>query len=627
MPSSRRNAALDGLRALAIAAVVAYHANAKWLPGGFFGVTVFFVVSGYLTTLSVARRLSGKQGFAYPSFVARRALRLLPTMIAVVGVTAVAARLAAPGLVAKLRADAVPALLFYDNIHYIVSKVSYFAAAGLPSPLTHFWYLGVLMQLTLVWPLLLMAIWRLRLPRKPICAFVAALTAASAVLMALLFDPSGDTARVYYGTDARAAEFLAGALLALATLGGGLSRAAELFAPRRKVGSGAEKTKERARALPSWGLTVLGAGALAGLFALCLLADGFSPFAYRGGMLLAALLSAVVVGVVADKGAGPLGAALGWAPLAAVGKRSLHIYLWHYPLLLMMNPATRTTDIAWWGWALETAAILAVSEVSYRLFEAPGNAGPLGLSKPSGVVAAAGLVCVAATLALPAPQVIDARPEGTSMTAEEKKAAAQAAAAAKEAAAKEQYDLSQTYFAGTEFEEAVKTINQTSFNVDAETGVTDANVLLIGDSVPDDASAEFYEIFPNGYMDAKIGRQLTAGPGVYEECVQAGRDADVVVWSIADNGWITEAQAEELVSCVDASKKVYLVTCRCPDAFQDNNNEVLRTVADRHDNVQVIDWYAESEGHDEWFWNDGEHVRPEGAEAYVKMLRRAITGR
>lgn len=622
MSSSRRNAALDGLRGLAIAAVVAYHANTNWLPGGFFGVTVFLVASGYLTTMSVARRLSGKNGFDYPAFLARRVARLLPTMVAVVGVTGAVARLASPGLVAKLRADAVPALLFLDNIHYIVGEVSYFAAAGLPSAVTHFWYLGVLMQLTVVWPLVLMAVWRLKLRRRPICLAVGAAALASALEMALLFDPAGDTARVYYGTDTRAAEFLVGGLLALATLGGGLTRARDLFAPRTGKGRGE-------RAVPAWALALIGASALAGLCAMCLLSDGFSPFAYRGGLLLAALLSAIVVGVVTERDAGPLGALLGSAPLAGLGKRSLHIYLWHYPLLLMMNPANRTTQITWWGWALEMALILAISEVSYRLFEAGGasSTGPLGLSKPARAVAAAALVGVVATVALPAPQVLDARPETAAQTAEEKKAAAEAAAAAKAAAAAQEYDLSGTYFAGTAFEEAVEAINKTSFNVDADTGATDANVLLIGDSVPDDASAEFYEIFPNGFMDAKIGRQLTAGPDVYRACVEGGHDADVVVWSIADNGWVTEAQVEELVSCLDSSKKVYFVTCRCPDAFQDNNNEVLRAVADKHDNVQVIDWYAESEGHDEWFWNDGEHVRPEGAEAYVMMLRRAITGR
>ena len=213
------------------------------------------------------------------------------------------------------------------------------------------------------------------------------------------------------------------------------------------------------------------------------------------------------------------------------------------------------------------------------------------------------------------------------MTAEEKKAAADAAAAAREAAKSQTFDLSKTYFAGTDFADAVDQINATNFTVDAETGATDAKVILIGDSVPDDASNEFYEIFPNGYMDAKIGRQLTAGPSAYKTCQESGRDGDVVVWSLADNGWVTEEQVKALIDCVDPTKKVYIVTCRCPDPWQDANNETIRAAAEGHDNVSVIDWFAESTGHDEWFWNDGEHVRPEGAQAYVMMLRKAITGR
>ena len=151
MSSKQRNNAFDGLRAIAIAAVVIYHANQAWLPGGFFGVTIFFVLSGYLTTLSVARRLSSNEGFSYPRYLAERIGRLLPSMLLVVGSTLVLSLAFAPALLAKARADVLPSLLFFDNIHYVVNKVSYFTAAGLPSPLTHFWYLGLLMQFTVIW--------------------------------------------------------------------------------------------------------------------------------------------------------------------------------------------------------------------------------------------------------------------------------------------------------------------------------------------------------------------------------------------------------------------------------------------------------------------------------------------
>lgn len=622
MPQTKKVAALDGLRVLAIAAVVAYHADQGRFPGGFMGVTVFFVLTGYLTTLSVARGLSSDEGFGYLRFLGKKIARLMPTMLAVVAVTAALALAFSPALLTKEKADVVPALLFFQNIHYIVRKVSYFAAAGLPSPLTHFWYLGVLMQYYLAWPLVLMLTWRLEARRKTLVVATLALAVGSGVLMGVLYGASGDTARVYYGPDTRAGELLVGSAIALATLGGGLEKGLDLL-----------PEKARAALDAHWGVLreALALAAVAGVCALAWLSNGYTAFAYRGGIALAAVLSALLVGVLAEREPTVVGRVLSLRPLAWLGRRSFAVYLWHYPLLLVMNPATRTTQIAWWGWALELLVILAVSELSYELLEkgvaALGERGPLGQQKP---VLAAEAVCLAvavAVVAVPMGEAAGTRPQTESLSAEERKAQAEAVAAAKEAAQKETYDLTNTYFKDTEFARAVDTINATNFSVDAETGATDANVTLVGDSVPEDASAEFYEIFPNGYMDAKIGRQMTAGVEAYEQCKEAGHEGDVVVWSIADNGWITEDQVRALVEAVDSSKKVYFLTCRCPDPWQDSNNEIINRVVPQYDNAAVVDWYAESEGHDEWFWNDGEHVRPEGADAYVKMLRRAITGR
>lgn len=644
-PRSHYVGALDGLRVLAILAVLVYHANPSWLPGGYFGVTVFFVVTGYLTTLSIEREIGRAGRLDYPRFVLKRVTRLLPSMLAVVGVTTLLCVFLAPNLLPKVKSDVVPALLFVENVFYIVRNVSYFANAGLPSPLTHFWYLGVVMQFYVIWPLVLLGMRKVVRSRRMACSAVGILAVASAVLMAVLYDPAGDTARIYYGPDTRAAELLLGALAALWTGGRGLNlRALPAVGPRLKDA-------------PAWTCDALALACLAGLGVMCFSLNGYSEFAYRGGMLLAAVLTAVLVSCLCRPQSAPAHV-LGARPVAEAGKRAFAVYLWHYPLLVVLNPATRTTELPVWGWVLEFLLIFACAEASYRLFEKgrgprelAGRPMPLGLAVPQVVFGALGVLCALALLFVPISAEQTGVPtEMQQMSAEEQQYLAEQQAAAESAQSGENgdgsdaagegdgsqaepqqdnttFDVSGTYFAGTAFAGAIDQINATSFTVDASTGATNASVILIGDSVPAGAITQFYKYFPNGYIDAQVGRQLYAGVDVYRQCQANGHDGDVVVWAIGDNGVARESQVKELIDAVDPSKHVYLCTVRVPLALQDMNNQLFKDVAAQYDNVDVIDWYAQSAGHDEYFWSDGTHLRPEGAEAYVLMLRKAITGR
>ena len=644
-PRSHYVGALDGLRVLAILAVLVYHANPSWLPGGYFGVTVFFVLTGYLTTLSIEREIGRAGRLDYPRFVLKRVTRLLPSMLAVVGVTTLLCVFLAPNLLPKVKSDAVPALLFVENVFYIVRKVSYFANAGLPSPLTHFWYLGVVMQFYVVWPLVLLGMRKVVRSRRTACSAVGILSVASAVLMAVLYDPAGDTARIYYGPDTRAAELLLGALAALWTGGRGLNlRALPAVEPRLKDA-------------PAWTCDAVALACLAGLGVMCFSLNGYSEFAYRGGMLLAAVLTAVLVSCLC-RPQSALAHVLGARPVAEAGKRAFAAYLWHYPLLVILNPATRTTELPVWGWALEFLLIFACAEASYRLFEKgqglrelAGRPMPLGLAVPQVAFGALGVLCALVLLFVPISAEQTGVPtEMQQMSAEEQQYLAEQQAAAESARSGENgdgsdaagegdgsqaepqqdnttFDVSGTYFAGTAFAAAIDQINATSFTVDASTGATNASVILIGDSVPAGAITQFYKYFPNGYIDAQVGRQLYAGLDVYRQCQANGHDGDVVVWAIGDNGVARESQVKELIEAVDPSKHVYLCTVRVPLALQDMNNQLFKDVAAQYDNVDVIDWYAESAGHDEYFWSDGTHLRPEGAEAYILMLRKAITGR
>lgn len=660
----RRVTAIDGVRVLAMLAVVVYHANSSWLPGGFLGVTIFFAISGYLITDGLLRELRRSGSVDIARFYRRRLARLVPQMVLVVAVTALLCAIFAPQLLAKMRGDAVSALLFFENWWFIVREQSYFAASGLPSPITHFWFISVLMQFYLAWPLVLAVLSRILPSRTAQRRVVAVLAVISAVAAALLYDPRADPSRVYYGTDTRLAEILVGAWAAYAF-------------PTDGITSFAKGLLRRMPALRSWVVTdLIGLGALAALVALMLNMNGYSTFLYRGGLFLVAVLASTLVVCIA-RPESLLAKPLGCPPLVALSARTFGIYLWHYPLLLIMNPATRTTELPWWGWLLEALAIAAAVELSYHFIERPFAQIIDGLGRSDRgreaprardtipYLGALGIACaVAAVLLIVGPfwyvdgataqqaQTSDVAPGGQASddgtdqaqqvvpaetdvvddsTPAEATAVDIAATLAEHGRISGTIRVAKALIANEKArleQEAIEAekAHTGNYEVNADTGATDAPVLLIGDSVPAGAIDAFREIFPYGIIDAEVGRQLYSAVDVYRSYLDGGDDHHVVVFSSGDNG---VAQAEDVRAFIDAAgpnRQVYLVTVRVPLPLQDMNNELFYAIADEYDNVEVIDWYAESAGHDEYFWDDGTHLRPEGAEAYVLMLRRAICG-
>lgn len=633
LKSKGKVAALEGIRALSILAIVLYHADPSWLPGGFFGVSVFFVLTGYLTTLSLERELDSSGRLDYPRFLKRRLARLIPSVLVLVGFTTILCALFSHSLVPKVKSDALSSLLFFENIHFIISDVPYFAAAGLPSPLTHLWFLGVTMQFYIVWPLVLMLLRKVCRDRRALLVVVGALIVASAVEMALLFDPSGDTTRVYYGPDTRAAEFLMGALCALMTRGSGWG---QRFATRYG---------KRRRTYIAWAYELLAVASIALLVVMCFTIDGFSPLTYRGGTLVASLLAALLVGVVCRAKKGPVAILLGLKPLVAAGAVSFSIYLWHYPLLLVMNPATRTTELPWWGWVLEFVVIVAVSVASHIVVEK--GVGKRWLFGQTSAQAALYLISVVALLVL-AVVPVNASQTGVPLsqqTQSSQEPAERNDVVVEEPSAPEQKDYSEAGTAKDAEKDSEKDAEKDAekdskeepeessvpkpedYTVDPKTGATDAQVLLVGDSVSLGAEDAFYQIFPDGWMDSAISRQLIVGVDVFNSCVAAGHDAPVVIFALGTNGVGGEDDMRKLVEACGPDRRVLLVNTRLPSATQDRVNGMLAEVANEYDNVELVDWHAASTGHDEYFWDDGTHLRPEGAQAYVMMLRKAVTGR
>ena len=388
--------ALDGLRAFAVVSVMAYHSGLSILPAGFFGVDAFFVLSGFLITSLLVSEWSSSNTIALRAFWGRRARRLLPALLVVIVFVALYARFGAqPGSYPGLRSDALSALFYSANWRFIVSGQNYFVQHGLVSPLLHTWSLAIEEQFYILWPILVLVVMgratreiSRRLRVVLVVSVVGALS--SAVEMALLFDPSSDPTRLYFGTDSHAQCLLVGTSLAA------------LLALRRQ--RGAIVASDRARRLT----------AAAGMAGVVVCAWAWSQlhygqtFVFRGGFLVVALAVAAVIASAVLVPLGVVGRALAWGPLRFVGRISYGMYLWHFPLDIVLTKAVTGTSGVWL-FLVRSAVTVAVSTASFFVLERPIRSGALLSALRARIVAPTAMAVTAAVVlvATAAPSVAD----------------------------------------------------------------------------------------------------------------------------------------------------------------------------------------------------------------------------
>ena len=661
--NTRYVASIDGLRAFAVLAVIFYHMHLGWAPGGLMGVTVFFVISGYLITGLLVNECDRTGRIDLPAFWMRRVRRLFPAIVlSVTGICALCTLFSAD-LLAKMQPDIVPSLFFFNNWWQIFHEVSYFEAAGNPSPLQHFWSLSIEEQFYLVWPLLLLLMFRLRLSRKTMRRVVAVLALASAVAMAVMYDPMGDPSRVYYGTDTRAMSLLVGAWLALAW-------------PSAAFG-GARRLRSRSARL---GIEVVGIIALAALVNIVVITNGFSSFPYYGGIALTSVLSALLIAALVIPGT-LMDAIFELKPLVWIGKRSYGMYLWHFPILLLTTNVNSTVDPPIWMYFVQIALIFLVSHLSYEFVENPirkgairdwlrdrraGVAQPVRRSAKVSTVTVACLLVISAfglangpvqwpTLQMPAiqpPQILPAtkeqpsssssseassQPSSSSSSDAEVEASSSSSIAVSSSGAVQAENPDASAEAEAEKQakakakaeakakkKAVKALfNKQRYN---EAGDPIYEPLLIGDSVSGGAIDEFYEEFPCGCIDSVVSRNIWESP--YADYAEADQVGDYVVFCLGTNNAVQDWQIDdELLKPVAKDKKVFLVNTRHPDDFEGSTNQALADAVDRNKNVVgLIDWHGASAGHDEYFDGDGTHLTPEGARAYIALISDAVKG-
>ncbi len=377
-----RLASLDGLRGVAVLAVMVFHLGATWLTGGFFGVDVFYVLSGFLITGLLLDEWARSGGIRLGAFWARRARRLLPALgLVLVAVTAYVHFVATPGSYPGYRSDALATLFYYSNWHQIATSANYFVATGLLSPLTHCWSLAIEEQFYLLWPLVVLAVLaaaggparRARAPR--LLGWVCVVgSLASALWMARLYADGATTTRLYFGTDTHAQCILVGSALAC-WMRVVLARPARHrpAGGRPAVSGGEALGLGGGRPVDGWSARLVDAAALVGLAGLGLAANrlsGDSSVTYLGGFLVVSLAAAAVILAVVTVPGGLTARGLALPPLPWLGRISYGLYLWHFPLFLYLSPArTGLSGLALS--ALRIGATVAVSALSFYTVERP----------------------------------------------------------------------------------------------------------------------------------------------------------------------------------------------------------------------------------------------------------------
>ena len=603
---------LDGIRAIAVIMVLAYHLKLALFKSGFLGVTVFFVLSGYLITGILISEVEEEGTIDLKNFWLRRIRRLVPAVmsmaVVIIFVSAVVNRI----IFTKGCKDFLASVLGFNNWWQIFNKVSYFEAAGVTSPFTHCWSLAIETQFYLIYPLILLGIYKLvksrgegRAKRGLLFAGVTLLLALiSVILMIVLFDPQQDASRVYYGTDTRAFSLLFGALLAILW--------EYRMVPRR---------------LSASVNMVLGSVSFAVLLVMTIAINGSSNFWYRGGQFFGTILTVLMVYAVSGRKTW-LSRFLSNPVLKWIGDRSYSIYLWHYPIILLISKGIKAS---WWITLIEIVLSVVLAELSYRFIETPIRHGIIGeylnilRSRPKSrqekkrqiQVARRSLKVMAGTFVLTVSLILCMIfvPKKNALDTLQKREAK-----AKETGKITEEQLAKQKANGSERDDTICTADLTDDEI-----LEGLNLLLIGDSIAVDVTDDFYEMFPNSVSDTKIGRITSLGKQVLDSYIDEKKwEGEGVIFASLSNSPIN-GELEDIREKIGKDMPLFLTTVRIPhDTFEEESNSKIKKFVEENDHTYLIDWYAASEGHDEYFDADDTHLLSAGAKAYANCIKEAV---
>lgn len=568
--------AIDGLRAIAVMAVLFYHLGFSWIPGGFLGVDLFFVISGYVITRLLLDSIERSGGLDLRAFYLARIRRLLPALAFMLVTTAIAVGIWAPDTIKRFLIDTPFALTGSMNWWLVGRHLDYFEAIGRPPLLQHTWSLAVEAQFYLLWPLILLLILRFfGKKRISIAALVIACFSGIALMLvsfSLDASSSSKVSHIYFGTDTHSIGLFLGAALAVNWI-------PQNFKP--------EVSKKAQDFID--GIGVFG---FLGILATFIFIEESNPALYRIAFPLAGIFGAAIITSIVHP-------ASRFAPLLQnrvllwIGERSYAIYLWHWVIFQVTRPQVDLAGASWAMYSLRILIVFALADISLRFIELPVRRGVLnywlkGLKyrtpaekKRQKVRATAALLTLTATISIISFRAVSI---GNSQQAA--------------------------------LVEEIETANIVTAN-------TNDGIWLTGDSVILGIKSVLANAHPVSLVNARVGRQADE---LLTEIVRDLPNAPTgpVVLNLGNNNALSEDQVVAILDALKGQSKVVLVNTAVPRPWRDGNNELISRVSARYSNVRVVDWASLSDGHPEYFAPDGVHLVPSGVAVYVAEISKYI---
>ncbi|MDR1521495.1 MAG: acetyltransferase [Streptococcaceae bacterium] len=620
LASARYITGFDGVRTIAVIGVIIYHLLPNIMKGGYLGVPIFFVISGYLITDLLYQEYRQNGFIDIKGFYARRMKRLYPAMVLMLIGASFYITTFQRNLSNNLRGIVLSSLTYLNNWWQIYHNSSYFNRFGNESPFTHLWSLAVEGQYYFIWPIAFILLIKFIRNQGKIFLGLASFSFISFILMWAFYTPGKDPTRVYFGTDTRMFSILLGSALAFVW---------PSWRMRKNIAPNSRK----------W-LNFLGFGALILLTLSFFFLDSSLIFVYRGGLFLVSILAMILIAITAHPGAK-------WnkwltSPIFTyIGKRSYGIYLYQYPIMIFYETKFKNSGThPWIRFFVELFAIFIISELSYRFFEKPlavfdyrqtlkklkkfyGK--PLTLKSKWKTLLSSMVILIAFIGIITAPtNLLTTEQKKVQKQIEENKKKLAAKANKKKVLSKKKIISKKIATNGTD-EIDTKKFNYIMTDEDHKIA-EHVPLFVFGDSVMLAAGKTIQEIFPKAIIDGTISRQAYTSAEELKEKKEAKQLTKIVWLSLGTNGYITSENFDSIMTVLGSDTAIFWTTVHVPTrSWQNSVNHLLKEKVKKYKNLYLIDWYKMSNAHKDWFSKEDQvHPNIIGVPYYANYVAKTI---